>query len=260
MMSVGAVIYATGKEKLTELGNLAKPLFWALVFCLIGALSIAGAPYLNGYISKSIIVSAAAYEQRSVVELMLNIAAMGTFLSIGLKLVWNTFFGDKKKQPKIIRSIPISMYIAMTLSAAICIITGIFPTPLYDLLPNPDIRYQPFTANHFVQAMQLLLSTALGFWMLRKMLAPTNTITLDVDSIYRKPLFSVLENCSQFLVTTGKATTAYCLRYIDKSWNMLFGFNIKAASSTVSFHAMLVLVVFGAVGFIALFYLGLQSS
>jgi hypothetical protein len=92
MMSAGAVIYATGRGKLTELGQLAKPMKWTLILMMIGAFSISGVPFFNGFVSKSMIVSAAADAGRAPIELLLLLASMGTFLHTGLKLPWYTFF------------------------------------------------------------------------------------------------------------------------------------------------------------------------
>jgi multicomponent Na+:H+ antiporter subunit D len=149
MMSAGAVIYATGRGKLTELGQLARPLRWTLVFMMIGAFSISGVPFFNGFVSKSMVVSAAGYAGRGPVELLLLVASMGTFLHTGLKLPWFTFFG-RDQGARVVRPVPASMYVAMGLAAAICIVTGVLPAAtLYALLPF-DATYDPFTGHHFI--------------------------------------------------------------------------------------------------------------
>jgi hypothetical protein len=126
MMSAGAVIYATGRGKLTELGQLAGPLRWTLGLMMIGAFSISGVPLFNGFVSKSMVVSAAAYADRAPIELMLLVASMGTFLHTGLKLPWFTFFG-KDQGARVLRPVPVSMYVAMGLAAAVCFVTGVCP-------------------------------------------------------------------------------------------------------------------------------------
>jgi multicomponent Na+:H+ antiporter subunit D len=187
MMSAGAVIHATGRGKLSELGQLARPLRWTLVLMLIGAFSISGVPLLNGFVSKSMIISSAAYTHRAPIEFMLLIAPMGTFLSTALKLPWFTFFSSGQGA-RVLRPVPVSMYVAMTLAALVCIVTGVLPGPtLYALLPF-DAVYHPFTAHHFVQTLQLLLGTALGFWILRVKLGGDPTVTIDIDILYRQPI------------------------------------------------------------------------
>lgn len=187
MMSAGAVIWATGRGKLTELGGLAGPLRWVLVMCMIGAFSISGVPLFNGFISKAMVVSAAAEAHYGAIELMLVIASMGTFLHTGLKLPWFTFFGNADQPTPVGRPVPRSMMLAMGLTAVICIVTGIYPAVLYAALPHP-VDYHPYTIDHVIGALQLLIGTALGFWLLRGVLGGQPTITLDLDRFYRRPV------------------------------------------------------------------------
>ena len=62
--------------------------FWCFV---IAALSISGVPLFNGFISKSITISAAAAAHYGSVELLLQLAGVGTFLSIALKMIYFIF-------------------------------------------------------------------------------------------------------------------------------------------------------------------------
>jgi multicomponent Na+:H+ antiporter subunit D len=52
------------------------------------------------------------------------------------------------------------------------------------MLPYP-VDYHPYTAYHLSETMQILLFTALGFFLLLKKLAPEPTISLDLDWFYR---------------------------------------------------------------------------
>ena len=57
-MGAGAAIFTTGRSKLTELGGIyrkQRAIFWLY---MIGAFSISGFPLFNGFISKSMVVSA----------------------------------------------------------------------------------------------------------------------------------------------------------------------------------------------------------
>lgn len=188
LMSAGALIWATGHGKLTDLGGLARPLKWVLVLFMIGAFSIAGMPLFNGFISKSMVISAAAEAHRAPIEIMLQVASMGTFLSIGLKLAWFAFFGEPgRAATPVVRPVPASMYLAMWLSAALCFITGIAPDLLYHHLPY-DYHYHPYTLDHILTALQLLTATALGFWILKRIFVGPAKVTLDVDRLYRTQL------------------------------------------------------------------------
>ena len=193
-MGIGAVLYATGRSKLSELGGLFRSMWLVLIFFMIAAFSISGVPFFSGFVSKSMVVYAAELEHQGVIVLLLTIASIGTFLSIGLKLPYFIWFGSGRS-PKP-GPIPQGMYLGMALAAVICIAIGVYPALLYDLLPFA-VNYQPYTASHLMETMQLLIFTGLGFWLVIKRLHTEPTITLDTDWFYRRPsrlaynLFSV---------------------------------------------------------------------
>ncbi|MFH1141838.1 MAG: Na(+)/H(+) antiporter subunit D [Chloroflexota bacterium] len=183
-MGAGTVLYAAGRSKLTELGGLWRALPLALGLYMVGAFSISGFPLFSGFVSKSMTIYAAEVDHRGLMVLLLNLASVGTFLSTGLKLPYFTWFGAGKAMP--VRQVPWNMYAAMGLGAAINIAIGVYPALLYGVLPFP-VDYRPYTASHVWEALQLLLFTGLGFWLLAKMLKGELTITLDTDWFYRVP-------------------------------------------------------------------------
>ena len=77
------------------------------------------------------------------------------------------------------------MLAAMGILAFLCIFLGIYPQPLYALLPYP-VDYQAYTIGHVITQMQLLMFSALVFFLFLKLLKRTPTIVLDTDWIYRK--------------------------------------------------------------------------
>jgi multicomponent Na+:H+ antiporter subunit D len=182
-MGAGAVIEMTGKRKLTELGGLYKTMPLTMVFFLIGGFSIAGAPLLSGFVSKSMTVSAAGEEHKLFAFLMLTLATTGTFLSIVLKQSYYMFFGKdsgmRTKEP------PLNMLIAMGIASFICLLIGVFPSTLYSLLPFP-VHYAPYTSQHIMSTLGIFGFTAFGFFMLLKNIVPKPTISLDTDWLYRK--------------------------------------------------------------------------
>jgi len=187
-MGAGVVLHTTGRSKLTELGGLRRHLpvtFWLF---MIGAFSISGFPFFNGFVSKSMIVSAASESHREGMMLLLLLASVGTFLHTGLKIPVFTFCGpDSGLQPS---KPPRNMIAAMVVLAALCVLYGVYPAALYSLLPY-EAAYQPFTVPHFVEAVQLLAGCLIGFWLLRPLLAGERFITLDLDWIYRRGLRGV---------------------------------------------------------------------
>ena len=181
-MGAGAVIYMTGKSKLTELGGLYRYMPWTFLLFMVGAVSISGFPLFSGFVSKTIIIEAAAVDERGVIYLMLLTAGVGTFLSIGLKLAWFTFFHhDVGLRPK---EAPANMLFAMGLAAALCFVIGVIPGPLYAILPAP-MDYDAWTLAHVLKELQLLLFTGLAFFLLLRFVGGKNKIALDVDWVYR---------------------------------------------------------------------------
>jgi multicomponent Na+:H+ antiporter subunit D len=251
MMSAGAVIHATGRGKLTDLGQLAAPLRWTMVFMLIGAFSISGAPLLNGFVSKSMIISASAYEGRAPIELMLLVTSMGTFLSTALKLPWFTFFGtDNGARAQ--RPVPASMFLAMGLATAICVVTGLFPgATLYQLLPF-DAVYDPFTGHHFVESLQLLTGTALAFWLLRVKMASEPTVTWDIDRLYRQPLLWLVHTAGAGFIGLGVFVARLRDRTLAAAWTTLARYPEHRAPGTLSFQAVIIISTLAAVAYLVL--------
>ena len=182
-MGAGAVLETTGLRKLSEMGGLYKTMPVTLGLYMIGALAISAAPLFSGFVSKSMVVSAAGESHRPAIFLMLTLASAGTFLHTGLKLPYYMFFGKdsgtRGKEP------PKNMLAAMALAAAACILIGVFPGLLYRLLPNP-VHFVPYTLQHVTSTLGMLGFTALGFFLLLKHLDPAPTISLDTDWFYRR--------------------------------------------------------------------------
>ncbi len=182
-MGAGAVLEMTGKRKLTELGGIYKTMPITMVLYMIGGFSISAVPLFSGFVSKSMVVSAAGESHRVFPFLMLTLASAGTFLHTGLKLPYYMFFGKdsgiRTKEP------PLNMLVAMGMASFLCIFIGVFPNSLYTYLPYP-VNYVPYTAQHVMSTLGILGFTALGFFMLLKQLDPEPTVSMDTDWFYRK--------------------------------------------------------------------------
>jgi len=182
-MGAGAVLEMTGKSKLNELGGLYKRMPWAMIFTVIGGISISGFPLTSGFISKSMIIAAAGESHRTGLMLMMTLAAVGTFLSVGIKLPYFIWFGkDSGVEAK---DAPWNMNLGMAIAAFLCFFLGVFPDYLYKMLPFP-VHYHPYTAYHLAETMQLLGFTGLGFFIMVKKLKPKPKMNLDLDWFYRK--------------------------------------------------------------------------
>lgn len=194
-MSAGAVIYRVGKSKCTDLGGLYKSMPWSLWLGCIGALAISAVPLTSGFTSKTIILQAADHEHLMWPWLILEIASAGVFLHAGIKFPYFVFFA--KDRGHRVEEAPRSMIAAMAILAFLCIFLGVFPKPLYAILPHAEsvsafsvtIDGYEFSAWKFskvVTQMQLLLLSALTFFVWIKFLKRTDTIVLDTDWFYRR--------------------------------------------------------------------------
>ena len=185
-MSMGAVLLRTGTIKGSELGGLYKTMPWTTGFCIVGAASISAFPLFSGFISKSMILTALGYEGYWFTWAVLLFASAGVFHHSGIKIPFFAFFAhDSGKRPQ---EAPPNMLLAMGLTAFLCIGIGVYPDPLYAILPF-EVDYKPYTTVHVITQLQLLMFSALAFTflMLTGLYPPElKSTNLDFDVLYRR--------------------------------------------------------------------------
>jgi multicomponent Na+:H+ antiporter subunit D len=182
-MGAGCLLYSAGTAKLTELGGLASRLPLVMIGYMVGAVSISGMPLFNGFVSKTMTIAGAAEAHRTWLALGMELAAVGTFLSVGIKLPYFAFWAKPKSDVEL-KPIPWNMYLGMGISSILCLGIGLFPQTLYSLLPFPT-DYVPYTPWHVLQSCLILGFTGLGFYLMRKIIPPHPSRNLDFDFLYR---------------------------------------------------------------------------
>ncbi len=183
-MAAGLVLQTTGRSRLSELGGLRSRQPAVLVLYMIAAFSISGVPLFNGFISKGMTLSAAGQAGQEAARLLMTLASVGTFLSVGLKLPYFTWFAkDRGLRPE---KAPLNMYLGMGLTAAVCILHGLRPGLLYRWLPY-RLDFHPYSGPHLLETLQLLILTLAAFWLCRRLLEPHAGLILDVDWFFRRP-------------------------------------------------------------------------
>lgn len=191
LMAVGALVYATGRDRASALGGLARTLPVLLVLYMVGALSISGLVGFSGFPAKELAVSSVGSGGASVAKWALKFASVGTFLSVGLKLPALAWGGAARGSTTPLRSIPATMYVAMGIAAAANLALGLRPSLLFDLLPTPE-SFAPFTVAKIAESTALLAATAVGFLLWRYRLignttkVGTPTTSMDTDAVYRE--------------------------------------------------------------------------
>ena len=163
-MTMGAVLFRTGRMGGSELGGLYKTMPMTTGFCIVGAASISAFPLFSGFVSKSMIMAAALEEGHDWIWLALLFASAGVFHHAGIKIPFFAFFAhDSGLRPK---EAPPAMLIAMAVAAFVCVFNGVYPDLLYGLLPHA-VDYAPYTWPHVVTQCQLLFFSALAFTLLK---------------------------------------------------------------------------------------------
>ncbi len=178
-MSMGAVLHMTGKIRATDLGGLYKSMPITTGLCIIGACSISAFPLFSGFVSKSMVMTAALQEGHDWIWLALLFASAGVFHHAGIKIPFFAFFaqdsGIRTGEP------PLNMLLAMALAAILCVAIGSWPVMLYGLLPFPA-DYSPYTITHVLAQMQLLFFSALAFtWLKLSGLYPPEMRAINID-------------------------------------------------------------------------------
>ncbi len=179
-MTVGVVIYRTGKESLKQIGGLGRQMPITAITFTVAALSIAGFPGFNGFVSKGMVIGAAHKKHLDILWYLLLAGGVGTFLSF-IKLGYTAFVEGEYSQP--VRDAKPGQSAAMILVAALCVIYGLFPSLLFAILPTDGFNYTTYTIGHVGEGL-ILAAIAVGLYaVLKNPLKRVGTVP-DIDWLY----------------------------------------------------------------------------
>jgi NADH-quinone oxidoreductase subunit M len=135
-MCAGVIIYQTGIRDITKLGGLADKMPITCAAALIGALSLAGTPPLNGFWSEWMIFSGGVFSGKTLIT---TIAIVSTTITAGYYLwfLWRVFFGTTPKRLENTRKTSWLMRIPIIALAVIAVVIGIWPDIVLRLLSVP---------------------------------------------------------------------------------------------------------------------------
>ncbi len=135
-LNSGSIQHITGTRNLDELGGLGKVVPVTAGTNLVGALSIAGVPPLAGFWSKLIIIMALIQAKEftyALVAILASVLTLWYYLLIQRK----AFFGRVSEKWAQVKEAPFWMSAANVLLALICILAGIFFTPIFRTWISP---------------------------------------------------------------------------------------------------------------------------
>ena len=256
-MSMGAVLLRAGTIKGSELGGLYKSMPWTASFCIVGAASISAFPLFSGFVSKALIITATAEEGHWITWAVLLFASAGVFHHSGIKIPYFAFFAHDSGIR--VKEAPWNMLVAMAATAFLCVAIGVYPEPLYAILPFP-VDFAPYTAGHVVTQLQLLFFSALAFTMLmRTGLYPPElpSVNLDFDWVYRRALLAIAGAVVNALTAARRRATSVAERLIDRFMVVVLHYHgpegVLARTWPIGGSALWVLVLLA--GFLIVYYL-----
>ncbi len=213
-MCASTIIYATGIRRINEISGMMKRLPLVGLCFFVAAFSISGIPLFNGFVSKVITVHAAAEAGNGLLFSLLELASIGTFLSIPLKMGYFIFLRSDSKKVAIKRPVPVNMYAGMCIGAFLCTLYGVYPDLLYRHFAFEMAPYHPFTADKILQTAEMLGMAMVPFLMYLPKMEPHTAISLDTDWFYRKPFGFLVVRCAElFCALCGG---------LGNAWNVLY--------------------------------------
>jgi len=195
-MVIGIVIYTTGKEELKELGGVARKLPITTGAAVISFLSVAGIPFINGYLSKVIIKEALTD------PLLIRgfyLIGTGTVL-VFLKFMYSIFFiKNDNSEIKIFRKPTKYMLLSVIVFSLFMIVLGINPVIIENLF-NLNINLNYFELNKVIGGFQPFIWGFLIFVVWRKYIIKEFSALINFD---------FYQNAAVLFKKTGKILSDY---------------------------------------------------
>jgi len=258
-MTMGAVLHRVGTTKATELGGLYKSMPVTTVCCIIAAASIAGLPFFSGFVTKSMVITAVGDGHLTWIFLGLMVASAGVMEHSGIKIPYFAFFAHDSGIR--VKEAPWNMLVAMIAGAALCLAIGLYPAPLYEILPFQDVDYEPYTTGHVLTSFQLLIFAILAFAVLvRTGIYPPEKrgVNLDFDWTYRKALPALIGVIVRVGGGVGERLRDAGRGALDRTYRLIYRLHGPTGvfARTWSTGAIAFWAVLGLFGFLLFYFWG----
>lgn len=122
----GAIMFATHRETLEDLGGLGRKMPFTLTMFAIAGLSVVGVPPTSGFSSKWLIYHALMQAGQPFLALLSLVGSVLTMAYIA-KFLHSAFLGQPSTTLDDVREVPRVMRVPMGILGIGCVITGIFP-------------------------------------------------------------------------------------------------------------------------------------
>ncbi len=142
-LSAGSILYRTHTKNLNALGGLAKYMPITALFTLIAALSIAGVPPFNGFVSKWLIYESTFLSGNGILTfcgimaLFISAATLASFI----KFYTSAFGGTPTIEE--VREVPFPMILGMGILATLCVAMGVVPAFVVKILSEASSLIVP---------------------------------------------------------------------------------------------------------------------
>ena len=180
-MVAGVLVLRTGRDSLKRLGGLGRPMPVAAGLYAVAALSIAGIPGFNGFISKGMVLNGVEKAGLDTLWWVLVVGGVGTVISFAK-------FGDaafvRGRADDDHEDLARWELLALGSLAVACVVVGLHPGVLLDRLP-PAVTavVDPWAGKEFLKAGGVAAIGVTAYLALRDRLA-TATPRGDLDRVY----------------------------------------------------------------------------
>jgi len=132
-MCAGSITHQTGTRNINKMSGLVSRMPVTGFACLIGIFSLAGAPPLNAFWGEWMIFGGGLASEKI---LFTFVGVASTMITAGYLLwfAWRVFFGPIPKALESIKESPPSMLAPIVVLASLCVILGIWPGILLELI------------------------------------------------------------------------------------------------------------------------------
>ena len=219
-MAAGIIDHESGSRDMRKLNGLMKYMPYTATLAIVAALSMAGVPLLNGFLSKEMFFTETLNQSMlgSLSWLIPLLATVGAAFSVAysLRFIHDVFFnGEPIDLPKTPHEPPRYMKVPVEILVALCLLVGIFPAYIVgDLLHVASVA----VLAHDAPAYSLAIWHGLNIPLLMSFLAMVGGITIyynrrhlfqfqsqfdepDAKHVFVKAIQSLV-NASERIITT----------------------------------------------------------